>query len=70
MFFIKEKREEAFKKLNDRRGKEPNIASLLWHQTGCIAILLQEIISIYPYLTHMKLTQKISEKTCNVLGLF
>lgn len=40
MFQIKEKREEAFKKINERRDIEPNIASLLWHTTGCIAILL------------------------------
>lgn len=56
MFQVKEKREEAFKKINERRDIEPNIASLLWHTTGCIAILLQEIISVYPYLTNMKLT--------------
>lgn len=66
----KTKREEAFKMLNNRREKEPNIASLLWYSIGSIAILLQEIISIYPYLTNMELTQKASEKMCNVLGLF
>ena len=70
MFMVKERREEAFKKLNDRRGIEPNIATLLWYSTGSMAILLQEIISIYPYLTNAKLTQKLSEKICNVLGLF
>ena len=40
MFMIKERREEAFKKLNDRRDKEPNIATLLWYSTGSMAILL------------------------------
>lgn len=70
MFFVKDKREEAYKKLNDRRDIEPNIAILLWHTTGTIAILLQEIISIYQFLANQKLNQKISEKICNVLGLF
>lgn len=70
MFFVKDKREEAYKKLNDWRDIEPNIAVLLWHTTGTIAILLQEIISIYPFLANQKLNQKISEKICNVLGLF
>ncbi len=66
----KDKREEAFRMLNNRREMEPNIASLLWHSIGSIAILLQEIIKIYPYLTNMELNQKASEKMCNVLGLF
>lgn len=52
MFHVKEKREEAYKKLNDRRDFEPNISVLLWHSTGSIAILLQEIISIYPCLAN------------------
>lgn len=39
-FYDKEKWEEAFKKLNDRRDIEPNIAILLWYSTGCIAVLL------------------------------
>ena len=70
MFMVKERREEAFKKLNDRRDIEPYLAKLLWYSPGSIAILLQEIISIYPYLTSIKLNQRISEKICNVLGLF
>lgn len=40
MFMIKERREEAFKKLNDRREMEPDIASLIWYSTGSMAILL------------------------------
>jgi len=66
----KESREEAFKQLNNKRDTEPNIASLLWYSVGTIAILLQEIISIYPYLTNLTLTSKASERICNVLGLF
>ena len=66
----KNTREEAFKQLNNKRDSEPNIASLLWHSVGTISVLLQEIISIYPYLTSLTLTSKVSERICNVLGLF
>lgn len=70
MLVDKENREEAFKQLNNKRDTEPNIASLLWYSVGTISILLQEIISIYPYLTNLTLTSKASERICNVLGLF
>jgi hypothetical protein len=63
-------REEAFKQLNNRRDIEQNLAVLLWHSVGTIAILLQEVISIYPHLTNMTLNQNRSERICNVLGLF
>lgn len=63
-------REEAFKQLNNRRDFEPNLSVLLWHSTGTIALLLQEIISIYPCITNMTLNQNWSERICNVLGLF
>jgi len=63
-------REEAFKQLNNRRDIEPHLAVLLWHSVGTIAILLQEVISIYPHLTNMTLNQNRSERICNVLGLF
>lgn len=66
----RDNREEAFKQLNNKRDTEPNIASLLWYSLGTISILLQEIISIYPYLTSLTLTTKASERICNVLGLF
>jgi len=48
----------------------PNLAPILWHSVGTVAILLQEIISIYPYLAPPTLSQNLSERTCNVLGLF
>lgn len=70
MLIDQEGREEAFKQLNNKRDTEPNIASLLWFSVGTISILLQEIISIYPYLTNLTLTSKASERICNVLGLF
>jgi len=66
----KDKREDCFRKLNQLRDKVPQMASLLWHSTGTIAILLQEIISIYPYLNNAKLTQQTIEKVRDVLGLF
>ena len=65
-----ELKDEALKELNHRRDQIPNLAPILWHSIGTVAILLQEIISIYPYLAPPTLSQNLSERTCNVLGLF
>jgi len=65
------KREEIYKKLNDRRQNEPEIASIIWYSPGIVAILLQEIIESYQFLNdNQKLSQRSSENICNVLGLF
>ena len=45
------KKDEAFKELNDKRDLTQDLAPVLWHSIGTVAILLQEVISIYPYLT-------------------
>ena len=65
-----ENRDVALKELNNKRDKIPNLAGLLWYSSGTVAILLQEIINVYPFLTPSYLTQGISERICNVLGLF
>lgn len=64
------KKYEYFKELNNKRDDFPQLAPILWYSTGTVAILLQEIINIYPNLSPPTLTQAHSERICNVLGLF
>jgi len=64
-----EKREEALQELSKKRESFPNLAPYLWYSVGTVAILLQEIVSIYPLLSPQSLSQPISNKVCNVLGL-
>ena len=66
----KEKRDEAFKLLSDRRETDKQLAVLLWHSVGTIAIILQEIIMAYPLLNNLNVNQNKSDKMSNVLGLF
>lgn len=63
-------RDEAFKQLNNRREADKNLAVLLWHSVGTIALILQEIIMIYPMLNSTTFSQTRSDKISNVLGLF
>jgi CCR4-NOT transcription complex subunit 9 len=64
------KKYDYFKELNNQRDNVPQLAPILWFSTGTVAILLQEIINIYPNLSPPTLTQAHSERICNVLGLF
>lgn len=66
----KSTRDEAFKQLNNRREADKNLAVLLWHSVGTIALILQEIIMIYPMLNSTTFSQTRSDKISNVLGLF
>lgn len=66
----KGERDEAFRQLNNRREIDKNLAVLLWHSVGTIAIILQEIIMIYPFLSNTTFSQARSDKISNVLGLF
>ena len=67
---FKDRRRNAFKGLNERQELEPNMAPLLWYSTGTMALLLQEIISIYPHMTDNQLSPEQSGRVCDVLGLF
>jgi len=46
-----EKREEALAELSKKRESFPNLAPYLWYSVGTLAILLQEIVSIYSMLS-------------------
>lgn len=66
---FKEHREEALFELSKRRYCLQNIAPIIWHSVGTISALLQEIISVYPYLNASTMNQALSTRTCQVLAL-
>ncbi|XP_042444830.1 CCR4-NOT transcription complex subunit 9-like [Zingiber officinale] len=62
-------RENALLELSKKRDIFHDLAPLLWHSFGSIAALLQEIISIYPYLSPPTLSSAASNRVCNALAL-
>lgn len=66
----KEKRYAAFNKLNSLRDVDKNLPVLLWHSPGTIAILLQEVTSVYPHLNTTSWKQSDLDRCTSVLGLF
>ena len=63
-------REEIIKALVIQRDKDNDLSILLWFTPGVVALLLQEVISIYPFISEFNLSHSKSEKVCHVLGLF
>ena len=55
--------------LSKKRESFADLAPILWHSTGTVAALLQEIVSIYPLLTPPTLTAHASNRVCNALAL-
>ncbi|CAA2956129.1 Cell differentiation rcd1 [Olea europaea subsp. europaea] len=51
------------------REKFQDFGLLLWQSFGTMAILLQEVIGIYPYLSPPTLTSAQSNRACNALAL-
>jgi len=64
-----EKRESSLLELSKKREVVPNLAPILWHSFGTVAVLLQEIISIYPLLSPPRLKAHASNRVCNALAL-
>jgi CCR4-NOT transcription complex subunit 9 len=64
-----EKRQVALLELSKKREEVPELAPILWYSFGTIAILLQEIISIYPLLSPPRLKVSQSNRVCNALAL-
>lgn len=62
-------RENALLQLSQKREGIPNLAPMLWHSFGTVAALLQEITSIYPYITPPILTAHQSNRVCNALAV-
>lgn len=65
-----ETRNEALYFLSRNRENIPDLALYLWHGTGNVAILLQEILSTYNAMYNKGFSSKRSNRCCNVLALF
>ncbi|XBW38438.1 hypothetical protein QEN19_004026 [Hanseniaspora menglaensis] len=67
-------RNEALLNLGKNRQQFEDLGPVIWNSPGQVTILLQEIISLYPYLTgnssNLILTPDLSNRVCNVLVLF
>lgn len=66
---FKDKREAALLELSKKRECLQDLAPVIWHSVGTISALLQEIISIYPYLNPSTMNTTVSNRACNVLAL-
>mmetsp|Transcript_31810 Transcript_31810/g.46877 ORF Transcript_31810/g.46877 Transcript_31810/m.46877 type:complete len:321 (+) Transcript_31810:347-1309(+) len=64
-----EKRERALVELSKNRESYAELAPILWHSTGTVSAILQEIVSIYPRLTPPTLSNEASNRVCNALAL-
>ncbi|CAF1201140.1 unnamed protein product [Adineta ricciae] len=62
-------RETALVELSRKREKVADLPVLLWHSFGSVAVLLYEVISVYPYITPPTLTAQQSNRVCNALAL-
>lgn len=62
-------RETALLELSKKREQFDDLALVLWHSFGIMAILLQEIVAVYPLLSPPALTAHASNRVCNALAL-
>ena len=62
-------RERALLELGKKREQYDDLALVLWNSFGVMSVLLEEIISVYPYLNPPVLTASISNRVCNALAL-
>ena len=63
------KRDIVLQQLSKKRETFPYLAPMLWHSVGTVAVLLQEIIAIYPALSPPTLDSAASSRVCNALAL-
>ncbi|KAJ1927475.1 RNA-binding protein, CCR4-NOT complex subunit Rcd1 [Tieghemiomyces parasiticus] len=62
-------REQALSELSKRRDQFEDLALVLWNGYGVMAIILQEIITVYPLLHSSTLSVQASNRVCNALAL-
>ncbi|KAF8409595.1 hypothetical protein HHK36_005673 [Tetracentron sinense] len=62
-------REDALHDLSQRKEMFLYVAPLLWNSLGTIAALLEEIVSVYSFLSPPTLTLEASTRVCNALAL-
>jgi len=64
-----EQRDSALIELIKFRETCPDLATVLWHSYGTVAVLIQEIVSVYPMLSPPTLNTPCSNRVCNALAL-
>ncbi|XP_058095157.1 uncharacterized protein LOC131240740 isoform X2 [Magnolia sinica] len=64
-----DRRERAMDILSQQRQAFQDLGLLLWHSFGSVAVLLQEIVSIYHELSPPTLSASASKRVCNALAL-
>jgi CCR4-NOT transcription complex subunit 9 len=62
-------REQALMELSKKRENMDDLALILWHSYGVMAVLLQEVVAVYPLLSPPSLTSNASNRVCNALAL-
>lgn len=62
-------RERALLELGKKREQYDDLALVLWNSFGVMTVLLEEIISVYPFLNPPILTASVSNRVCNALAL-
>ncbi|CCG25304.1 Caf40 protein [Candida orthopsilosis Co 90-125] len=62
-------REKALLELGKKREQYDDLALVLWNSFGVITVLLEEIISVYPFLDPPNLSASTSNRVCNALAL-
>lgn len=61
--------DQALFELGKKREQYEDLALVLWNSYGVMTVLLQEIISVYPFLSPPHLTMQTSNRVCNALAL-
>ncbi|RKP38227.1 cell differentiation protein rcd1 [Dimargaris cristalligena] len=62
-------REQALSELSKKRDQFEDLALVLWNSYGVMAIILQEIVTVYPLLHSASLSVQASNRVCNALAL-
>lgn len=62
-------RDRALQELSKGRDSYPDLAPVLWFSCSTMAVLLHEILAIYPMLSPPTLTPQASNRVCNALAL-
>lgn len=66
---VSEQREQALFDLSKHREAFGELAPALWYSSGCVAVLLQEVVAVYSTLSPPTLQVAMSNRVCNALAL-
>ena len=66
---VPDQREQALFDLSKHREAFADLAPALWYSTGSVAVLLQEVVAVYPTLSPPTLQVAASNRVCNALAL-